>query len=185
MRQAACVNTPIPERRNKQSPLTRILNKARRDGLLADHQPETPRLIEGNLPLLPSEQESTLCRGIRKPIGELATQTDALRYPGTHEALQPAYLLPCPQGRKAALTLRATGRIECAQTLWGKRAKRFRRLFLGVRLVNQGREACAITHVTDVPSPWHACAIAVARLCHRGGTTVPIAWHIIGTTKYY
>lgn len=25
-------------------------------------------------------------RGIRKPIGELATQTDALRYPGTHEA---------------------------------------------------------------------------------------------------
>ena len=51
---------------------------------------ETPRLIEGNLPLLPSEQESTLCRGIRKPIGELATQTDALRYPGTHEALQPA-----------------------------------------------------------------------------------------------
>lgn len=46
---------------------------------------ETPRLIEGNLPLLPSEQESTLCRGIRKPIGELATQTDALRYPGTHE----------------------------------------------------------------------------------------------------
>ena len=24
---------------------------------------ETPRLIEGNLPLLPSEQESTLCRG--------------------------------------------------------------------------------------------------------------------------
>ena len=43
---------------------------------------ETPRLIEGNLPLLPSEQESTLCRGIRKPIGELATQTDALRYPG-------------------------------------------------------------------------------------------------------
>ena len=62
---------------------------------------ETPRLIEGNLPLLPSEQESTLCRGIRKPIGELATQTDALRYPGTHEALQPAHLLPCPQGRKA------------------------------------------------------------------------------------
>ena len=52
---------------------------------------ETPRLIEGNLPLLPSEQESTLCRGIRKPIGELATQTDALRYPGTHEALQPAH----------------------------------------------------------------------------------------------
>ena len=44
---------------------------------------ETPRLIEGNLPLLPSEQESTLCCGIRKPIGELATQTDALRYPGT------------------------------------------------------------------------------------------------------
>ena len=163
MRQAACVNTPIPERRNKQSPLTRILNKARRDGLLADHQPETPRLIEGNLPLLQSEQESKLCRGIRKPIGELATQTDALRYPGTHEALQPAHLLPCPQGRKAALTLRATGRIECAQTLWGKRAKRFRRLFLGVRLVNQGREACATTHVTDVP----------------------IAWHIIGTTKYY
>ena len=120
MREAARVNTPIPERRNKQSPLTRILNKARRDGLLADHQPETPRLIEGNLPLLPSEQESTLCRGIRKPIGELAAQTDALRYPGTHEALQPAYLLPCPQGRKAALTLRATGRIECAQTLWGK-----------------------------------------------------------------
>ena len=33
----------------------------------------------------------------------------------------------------------------------------------GVRLVNQGREACATTHVTDVP----------------------IAWHIIGTTKYY
>lgn len=81
---------------------------------LADHQPETPRLIEGNLPLLPSEQESTLCRRIRKPIGELAAQTDALRYPGTHEALQPAYLLPCPQGRKAAFTLRATGRIECA-----------------------------------------------------------------------
>lgn len=75
---------------------------------------ETPRLIEGNLPLLPSEQESTLCRGIRKPIGELAAQTDALRYPGTHEALQPAYLLPCPQGRKAAFTLRTTGRIECA-----------------------------------------------------------------------
>ena len=67
---------------------------------MADHQPETPRLIEGNLPLLPSEQESTLCRGIRKPIGELAAQTDALRYPGTHEALQPAYLLPCPQGRR-------------------------------------------------------------------------------------
>ncbi|UQT33973.1 DUF6078 family protein [Parabacteroides distasonis] len=44
-----------------------------------------------------------------------------------------------------------------------KRAKRFRRLFLGVRLVNQGREACATTHVTNVP----------------------IAWHIIGTTKYY
>ena len=70
--------------------------------------------IEGNLPLLTSEQESTLCRGIRKPIGELAAQTDALRYPGTHEALQPAYLLPCPQGRKAAFTLRTTGRIECA-----------------------------------------------------------------------
>ena len=138
---------------------------------------ETPRLIEGNLPLLPSEQESTLCRGIRKPIGELATQTDALRYPGTHEALQPAHLLPRPQGRKAALTLRATGRIECAQTLWGEGAKRFRRLFRGVRLVNQGREACAITHVTDVPSPWHACAIAVARLCHRGGTGVPAWWH--------
>lgn len=86
----------------------------RRDGLLADHQPETPRLIEGNLPLLPSEQESTLCSGIRKLIGELAAQTDALRYPGTHEALQPAHLLPCPQGRKAALTLRATDRIECA-----------------------------------------------------------------------
>ena len=32
---------------------------------------------------------------------------------------------------------------------------------------------------------WYACAIAVARLCHRGGTTVPIAWHIIGSTKYY
>ena len=75
---------------------------------------ETPRLIEGNLPLLPAGQESTLCCVIRKPIGELATQTDALRYPGTHEALQPAHLLPCPQGRKAALTLRATGRIECA-----------------------------------------------------------------------
>ena len=90
---------------------------------------ETPRLIEGNLPLLPSEQESTLCRGIRKPIGELATQTDALRYPGTHEALQPAHL------------------------------------FRGVRLVNQGREACAITHVTDVPSQWHAFAIEVAQLC--------------------
>lgn len=37
---------------------------------------------------------------IRKPIGELATQTDALRYPGTHEALQPAHLLPCPQGER-------------------------------------------------------------------------------------
>lgn len=57
---------------------------ARRDGLLANHQPETPRLIEGNLPLLPSEQESTLCRGIRKPIGELAAQTDALRYPAEY-----------------------------------------------------------------------------------------------------
>lgn len=97
--------------------------------------------------------------------------------PGLYEALQPAHLLPRPQGRKAALTLRATGRIECAQTLWGEGAKRFRRLFRGVRLVNQGREACATTHVTNVPSPWHACAIAVARLCHRGGTGVPAWWH--------
>jgi len=36
-----------------------------------------------------------------------------------------------------------------------------------------------------VPSQWHAFAIEVARACQHGGTTVPIAWHIIGTTKYY
>lgn len=95
---------------------------ARRDGLLAGHQPETPRLIEGGLSILPAQQENTLCRRIHKPIGKLAAQTDAHRYPGTHEVFQPAHLLPCPQGGTAALTLRATGHIEYAQTLRGEGA---------------------------------------------------------------
>ena len=148
MRQAVCVNTPIPERRNKQSPLTRRH--------LAS--------LKGTCPYYRPNKKVRYAAGIRKPIGELATQTDALRYPGTHEALQPAHLLPCPQGRKPLSPSEQQVVLNALKRVWGEGTKRLRRLFRGVRLVNQGREACAITHVTDVPSQWHAFAIEVAQL---------------------
>lgn len=39
----------------------------------------------------------------------------------------------------------------------------------------------------QLPSYWHACALALARLCHHIGTVVPSHWHTFKTTKitYY
>ena len=132
MRQAVCVNTPIPERRNKQSPLTRR-HLASLKGTCPYYRPNKKvRYAAGFVSLL--------------------------------ESLPHKQMLSVIPGLMRHFSRRTYYRVRKGERPWGEGTKRLRRLFRGVRLVNQGREACAITHVTDVPSQWHAFAIEVAQL---------------------